>query len=177
MNSQKNFVSPPTSKNIFDKAFVFSIALVFIVGGIWATERVLIYLADKQITEYQATTAASLSSISAEDVQVVHDVTSRLTTIQKQGSGAFNTNEVLTALERSTIPQVKLTEYEYSSSGSVMMKGVVADYRLLAEQIFRYRQEEIFATAEVIGTDRNEDGQVIFDMKVVPAETSTTPSP
>lgn len=170
MNSQKNFVASSAPRNIFDKEFAFAVVLVIIVIGLWVTERVLIYLVEKQTTEYQATTAASLSAINAEDVQAVHDITSRITVIEKEGATTISTNDILTALEKTTIPQVRLTEYEYQSDGNIAMKGIVADYRLLAEQILRYRQEAIFANAEVTSTDRNEAGQIVFGITVVPEE-------
>lgn len=181
MNSQKNFVQSPPSQGIFDKAFAFSVVLVVIVGGIWATERVLIYLADKQIAEYQAQTAESFASVSAEDAQAVHDVTSRLGTVQKYAntSPTLNSQEILATLESSTIPQAKLTEYEHKSDGRVTIKGTVTDYRFLAEQILRYRQQALFATAEVESTERTEGGKINFVLSVEsPAEeTPAAPVP
>ena len=168
MNAQKKFVQAPTSKNIFDKAFVFSIALIVIVGGIWATERVLIYLLDKEIAEYKASTAASLSSLSAENVQKVHDITSRTVAIDKNRATKINTQEILTDLEKSTIPQTTLNSFEYKSDGAMSIAGSVSDYRFLAEQILRYRQTPLFATAEATSANRSDDGQITFDITVSP---------
>lgn len=169
MNSQKNFVQAPAGKGIFDKAFFFSIVLVVLVGGIWATERVLIYLTDKQIKEYQATTNASFESVSADDTVLVHDVTSRIATIQKLGATTLPSQEILAALERSTIPQVKLTEFDYQKDGTATMSGTAPDYRFLAEQILRYRQESLFRSAEINSTERTETGQVNFTLVATPA--------
>lgn len=162
MNSEKNFVQAPAARGVFDKAFGFSVALVVIVGGIWAAERVLLYLTDKQIAEYQATTKASFESVSSEDASSVHDVTSRIVAIGKQGESSVNPGEILAALEKSTIPQVTLTQFEYKKDGTVSLEGNVSDYRFLAEQLLRYRQEEMFSTAEVQNTDRTESGQINF---------------
>lgn len=177
-SSQKTFGTTSTANGIFDKAFAFSFFLVVVVGGLWATERILIYLADRQITNYQATTTASLESVNPEDVQAVHDVTSRLAALQLQGATNMKTGEALAALERATIPQVKLTEFEYINDGLAFIKGNVSDYRFLAEQILRYRQEAIFATAEVTTTGRTDAGQVTFEIRVEPPaqETSAVPS-
>lgn len=180
LNAQKNFVQAPTSKNIFDKAFFFSITLIVIVMGIWATERILIYLLDKQIVEYQATNAASLDSLNTEDVQRVHDITSRTTAIEENKATKINTGELLVALEKTTIPQTKLTQYEYQSDGTMNISGTVSDYRFLAEQILRYRQEPLFASAEATATSRNEDGQINFDITVTPPvkeESANVPAP
>lgn len=168
MNSQKNFVQAPAGKGIFDKAFAASIALIILVGGIWGTERVLIYLTDKQIAEYEGTTNTSFESVSADDAVSVHDVTSRIATIQKLGVTSLNSQEILAALEKSTIPQVKLTEFNYKKDGTVTMKGTAPDYRFLAEQILRYRQEAMFSTAEVADTERTDTGQVAFTIRVIP---------
>lgn len=177
MNSQKGFTQAPTAKNIFDKAFVFSISLVIIVGGIWATEKILIYLLDRQITEYKEITATSLASVSAEDVQAVHDVTSRLASIEENVATKVNTGELFAVLERTTIPQVRLTRYEYESDGAITLEGVAGDYRFLAEQILRYRQEATLATAEVGSTGRTESGQVTFDIRIKPVKKEETPAP
>lgn len=178
MNSQNNFVQAPAGKNIFDKAFVFSIVLIVIVGGIWATERILIYLTDKQIAEYQATTNASFESVSTDDAVAVHDVTSRIATIQKMGATALNSQEILTTLEKSTIPQVKLIEFDYQKDGTATMSGTAPDYRFLAEQILRYRQEKLFGNAQVASTERTESGQVSFTIVATPAAPQNeTPAP
>ncbi len=168
MSSQRNFVQAAPPKNIFDKAFVFAISLIVLVGGIWATEYLLIYLADKKIAEYQATSAARLDSLDAKDVQAVHDITSRLATISRYGENRLPMEMLLMSLEKNTIPQVRLTEYEYKSDGAMALKGTTTDYRFVAEQILRYRKDPVFATAEVTATDRTEDGLVSFSILVAP---------
>lgn len=170
MNSQKTFTQASVKKNIFDKAFVFSIALIIIVGGIWAAERILIYMLDRQIAQYEATTEASLASVTAEDVQKVHDITSRLDAIGSNAATQVKTEDLLGSLEKNTIPQVRLTKYEYESDGTIALSGVVSDYRFLAEQLLRYRQDPLFATAEVANTGRTDSGQVTFDIRAAKSQ-------
>lgn len=177
INSQKNFVQAPSSKKIFDKAFVFSCALVLIVGGIWGGQKFLIYSLNKQIAEYKQTTDASLGSVQAVDVQEVHNVTSRIAVIEKAEKSNVSSTELLAALERSTIPQVKLTDFEYKAAGDITLSGEVSDYRFLAEQILRYRQEALFATAEVTATGRSESGVITFSLTVPQNQSETVPEP
>jgi hypothetical protein len=154
-------VAPAAQTRIFDKAFFFSIFLIFVVGSIWATERVLLYLVNQEIAGYQETTAEGLAGADVQVISEAEDFAARSSLI-KEYQERPSALEALQTLEKATIPQVRLIEYSYSEDGTVSLSGTTADYRYVAEQLLRYRQEESLQNMQVASTDRSESGQLVF---------------
>jgi hypothetical protein len=166
IGADKRVVAGAQTK-IFDKAFFFSIFLIFVVGGIWITERVLLHLIDKEITQYQEATTQGLAGADSAVISEVEDFAARSSLI-KEYQERPSAVEALQTLEKATIPQVRLTEYSYSDDGTISLAGTTSDYRYAAEQLLRYRQEESLQNMQVASTDRSEAGQLVFSFSAEP---------
>lgn len=170
MNSQKTFVQSSDVKNGLDKAFIFSVLLIVLVGGLWGAERALIYFTEKQTEKYHEQATAQLNAINPEEVQSAHDITSRIAAVKQQQAAKPDLGQIFGALERTTIPQVRLTSFGYASDGAMTIEGVASEYRFLAEQLLRYRQESLFASSELASSSRSDSGQISFSLTVEPAQ-------
>jgi hypothetical protein len=161
VNSEKRMMRAVQQTQVFDKAFFFSISLIFVVGAFWATERVLLHLIEKEISGYKEITAQGLAGADSQAINEVEDFAARSALVQEYQDQP-SALETLQTLERSTIPQVRLTEYSYNDDGKASLSGVTTDYRYVAEQLLRYRQEQFFQNMQVTATDRSEEGQLTF---------------
>ncbi len=161
VNSDKTVTQKSIQTRIFDKAFFFSISLLFVVGGLWATQKVLLHLVDKDIAQYKASAENSLMGADTNAINQVEDFAARRS-ILKEVDQSVKASELLAVLEKTTIPQVKLSEYSYTEGESITVTGTTTDYRFVAEQLLRYRQEESLATMKVVSTERAEGGQLKF---------------
>lgn len=175
VNSEERVAPVSVSTRIFDRAFFFSIFLIFVVGGIWVTEHVLLYLVNKDIAGYQEKTNQGLMGADTEAINEVEDFVSR-SNLVKEHEGRVTAPELLTTLEKSTIPQVRLTSYEYNANGTITISGLTTDYRFVAEQLLRYRQEESLKAMQVEKTERSESGELTFTFTAQFSKEVTDPS-
>jgi hypothetical protein len=166
VNSGRKITQAALPPKIFDKAFLFSLFLVVVVGGAYGIQKFLIFSLQKETARYTEEATTKLSAVSQEQVTKVQDISTRMLAIQKNTKTGRDSQEVLAALERSTMPQSKVGEFTYNKDGSMSFSGSAGDYRLLAEQMIRYQQEKVFAGAKVTGSDRSEDGRIGFSVNV-----------
>ena len=116
---------------------------------------------DREFSNIDAEITSKRSMISGEKANRVADFSDRLSIIGKNLSdSAMSPNEPLSKIERSMVPGVNLSSYEYDLEKRVVRAFVVADsFRSLAEQLVSLKQQ--FSSVQVEKEARlNEDGKV-----------------
>jgi hypothetical protein len=152
---------------VFDKGFAFSIVLVVLVAGIWGVLWLLGFLIDREITGYHSAVESSLASVNQSDTAAIEDFSTRADIAKETLAERVQPLDMLALLEKDTLPSVSLVNFEQNADdGLFHISGVTSDYRYVAEQVLRYRQEEAFQNISVTGSNRNEEGQIQFELTV-----------
>ncbi len=149
-----------------DKSLMFGLLIFGVSFGLWGIERLLIFSLDRETASYQAKTTEALQQLSPETAQAAEDFYDRAQTIRSAQTDALNGVDALAMLEKTTIPQVRLTSYRQVNDGSVVIKGTTSDYRFVAEQLLRYRSEAAFNEMHVSKSERTDTGQINFEFVV-----------
>lgn len=162
---------------VFDKGLAFSIVLVIVVAGAWGVLWFLRFQIDRQITGYHTAVNGSLASVNQSDTAAVEDFATRAAISSDALKDRVNPLDTLALLEKDTSPQVTLSSFgQNATDGSITVSGITSDYRYLAEQVLRYRQEDALKDITVSSSSRNDQGQILFELAVTKPEVPTVPT-
>lgn len=147
-------VQEPTNKNkgilVIFGIFVLTVA---VWGGVVAGEAYYTKQSEKQ----NALIELKKAELSGPAVSEVADASARLSLVDSGVATRIHPQAILTALESSLLPSIRLDEFEYEDvTGTVRTSGVAPGYKEIAQQIMAFKLSARFSSTEVVSLGHEE---------------------
>lgn len=155
------------NKGIFDGSLAIISVIFFLVVASWGGMRWYIKTQNDTLANLDATLAQSSPQLQGDKVNRVayFDARSRFAGQQVNGV-TVDAKKLLGQLESLTVPNVRLTRYEYNEVGKfVVVEGETDNFKYIAEQIISLKSEELFAGIRVDSIQRTKEGRIGFSLK------------
>ena len=142
----------------------YSLWLVGVLVFVYAIQWALLWKANSDIQTKKQEVENTLSAVPDDQANRAADVVLRSQTMARSLTSSFDPVSFLSLLEKSTLSQIRLTKVSYTKeSEEIHVQGETNDYRYIAEQLLRFRQEAEFSSMTLATTTRGEDGRISFD--------------
>jgi hypothetical protein len=155
------------SKGIFDGSLTIISVIFFLVVASWGGMRWYIKTLDDRLANLDATLAQSSAQLQGDKVNRVAYFDARSGFAEQQLKDVpIDAKKLLGQLESLTVPNVRLTKYEYNEMGKfVVVEGETDNFRYIAEQVISLKSEALFAEIKVDSVQRNREGRIEFSLK------------
>lgn len=155
------------NKGILDSSLVIISVIFFLVVASWGGMRWYMKTLNDKLANLDATLAQSSSQLQGDKVNRVAYFDARSGFAGQQVNGAsIDAKKLLGQLESLTVPNIRLTRYEYNEAGKfVVVEGETDNFRYIAEQIISLKSEELFAGIRVDSIQRTKEGRIEFSLE------------
>lgn len=153
--------------NFFDAGFFINLTIFVLVlaaygGTVWYDGK----LSD-QLLNLKKEIAEKTVGMSGEDADRAKDLQTRLIAIDENLLNPSDPKEMLSILERHSLPTIRLTRVAQSqSTGALGIKGVTSNLRYLAQQMLVYKQLPNVLTVHTGGVSYNKEGLIEFEVRL-----------
>lgn len=150
-----------------DASFVVVSVIFALVIVVFGGMRFYIKTQNDTLVELDATLKQSSSQLQGDKVNRVAYFDARLGFMQQQLKGnPVDSKMLLGQLESLTVPQARLTKYEYDGvKKSVEVAGEAENFKFVAEQMLGLKSESLFTGIKVDLLERTPEGRIKFSFK------------
>lgn len=155
------------NKGIFDGSLAIISVIFFLVVASWGGMRWYIKTLNDKLANLDATLEQFSAQLRGDKVNRVAYFDARFGFVGQQMKGApVDAKKLLGQLESLTVPNVRLTKYEYNEVGKfVVVEGETDNFKYIAEQIISLKSEALFAGIKVDSVQRTKEGRIEFSLK------------
>jgi len=165
--SSGTFEQKTSHRSIADSSLTLSTILFLLVAAGWGGMRWYISTLDGKLANLEATIQENATRLQGSAVDRVAHFATRLDLIGKQlDQPSIDSQALLTQLESLTVPNVRLTRYEYNDAEKVVeVAGETDNFKYVAQQIISLKSESLFSGITVDSIDRTKEGNIAFSLK------------
>jgi hypothetical protein len=160
----------------FDRGLFVNLSVFLLVAAAYGGSTWYLGTVEDELTTLQASAVEKLASLKGASVNRVADVRYRIDTIDDNLKANLDPGSAFADLERSVLPTIRITAYEYQpETGNIALGGVTASLRYLAQQMLALKNLKGVQSVHAENVTYAENGQIEFDLSLVVGGAAETP--